>query len=229
LKFSSISHVGLVKKINQDKIQAKQTKDGYIFIVCDGLSGLSKGEIASEICTETVISNFSNIGYDPKSIIKKSLLNAHKNIIEASNTKMGSTVALVYIEKNEVYAAWCGDSRIYHIRNKEIKWMSRDHTILHDVLNRGYVKGDLIYNLNAITRFIGNTQNHDSEISNFSSKKGDVILICSDGLHNFIMEPKIIDSVCNNSPQAASDIMKNELLNKKINAPDNFSWYIINI
>ena len=227
--FSSISHKGLIKKINQDKIKYLNNKEIAIFIVCDGLSGLNSGEIASEICSETIISYFSDKINKPKDTIKKSLLYANKKIIDSKIDKMGSTVALVYIQKNMVYAAWCGDSRIYHIRENELKWMSRDHIVLHDLLNKGYAKGDLIYHPNALTRYIGNTNNHDPEIINFSIKKGDIILISSDGLHNFIRENEIIDLVSKFSPTEASEIMKNKLLKEDINAPDNFSWFIVNI
>ena len=227
--FSSITHKGLIKKINQDKIKYLNNKEIAIFIVCDGLSGLNSGEIASEICSETIISYFSDKINEPKDTIKKSLLYANKKIIENKIDKMGSTVALVYIQKNMVYAAWCGDSRIYHIRANELKWMSRDHIVLHDLLNKGYAKGDLIYHPNALTRYIGNANNHDPEIINFSIKKGDIILISSDGLHNFIRENEIIDLVSKFSPTEASEIMKNKLLKEDINAPDNFSWFIVNI
>ena len=229
LIFSSISHKGLVKKINQDKIKYLNNKESAVFIVCDGLSGLDSGEIASEICSETIISFFSDKTADPKKTIEKSLLYANKRILDNKINKMGSTVALVYIQKYMVYAAWCGDSRIYHIRDNEIKWMSKDHIVLHDLLNKGYIKGDLIYRPNALTRYIGNTNNHNPEIINFSIKKGDVILISSDGLHNFIRENEIIDLVSKFSPTEASEIMKNKLLEEDINAPDNFSWFIVNI
>lgn len=227
--FSSISHKGLVKKINQDKIKYLNNKESAVFIVCDGLSGLDSGEIASEICAETIISFFSDEISDPKKTIEKSLLYANKRILDNKIDKMGSTVALVYLKKNEAYAAWCGDSRIYHIRANEIRWMSKDHIVLHDLLNKGYIKENLIYNPNALTRYIGNTNNHNSEIINFSIKKGDIILISSDGLHNFIRENEIIDLAGKFLPAEASKIMKNKLLEEDINAPDNFSWFIVNI
>jgi len=229
LIFSSISHKGLVKKINQDKIKFLQTEGNTLFIVCDGLSGLDSGEIASEICIESTISFFSQEIENPKNTIRKALLYANKKIIDSKLGKMGSTIALVYIKKNELYGAWSGDSRIYHIRKQKVKWISKDHIVLHDLLNKGYINKDLIYSPDALTRYIGSKHNHNPEIINFSIKKGDIILISSDGLHNFLRENEIIDLVSKLSPTEASEIMKNKLLKEDINAPDNFSWFIVNV
>ena len=227
--FSSVSHKGLVKKINQDKIKFLQTEGNALFIVCDGLSGLDSGEIASEICVESTISFFSQEIRNPKNTIRKALLYANEKIIDSKLGKMGSTIALVYIKKNELYGAWSGDSRIYHIREQKVKWISKDHIVLHDLLNKGHIKKDLIYSPSALTRYIGSKHNHNPEIINFPIKKDDIILISSDGLYNFIPENIILDIVSNFTPSDASTRLKNKLLEKKVNAPDNFSWFIIKI
>ena len=68
-----------------------------------------------------------------------------------------------------------------------------------------------------------------SDYNSFQVEAGDYILLCSDGLSNFLSEPDIIHAVTNNSPQVASDLMEKKLLSEDIGAPDNFAWYIIHI
>ena len=107
--------------------------------------------------------------------------------------------------------------------------MSQDHNVLHDVLNKGQSRGDVFQNPLAITRFLGRPDNHETDILKFHTDPGDNILICSDGLHGFIMEPDIIHAITNNSPQESSDFLERKLLTEEIGAPDNFTWYIIQI
>ena len=95
--FSSISHKGLIKKINQDKIKYLNNKEIAIFIVCDGLSGLNSGEIASEICSETIISYFYDKINKPKDTIKKSLLYANKKISFIDNNK--NSLGILVVDK----------------------------------------------------------------------------------------------------------------------------------
>ena len=107
--------------------------------------------------------------------------------------------------------------------------MSRDHNILHDILNKGKSRGSIFMNPQALNRFFGREFEVESEYYSFSVKAGDYLLLCSDGLSNFLMEHDIIHAITNNSPQEASDLMERKLLTEEIGAPDNFTWYIIQI
>ena len=80
-----------------------------------------------------------------------------------------------------------------------------------------------------MNRFFGREFRVDSEFHSIPLEKDDILLLCSDGLSNFLMEPDIIHAVTNNMPQEASDLMERKLLTDEIGAPDNFTWYIIQI
>ena len=84
-------------------------------------------------------------------------------------------------------------------------------------------------NPKALNRFFGREFEVKSDYYSFQVEEGDQILLCSDGLSNFLSERDIIHAVTNNSPQEASDIMERKLLSEEIGAPDNFTWYIIHI
>jgi protein phosphatase len=107
--------------------------------------------------------------------------------------------------------------------------MSQDHNILHDILNKGKSRGNMFMNPQALNRFFGRELEVESDYYSFSVETGDCLLLCSDGLSNYLMEPDIIHAITNNSPQGASDLMEKKLLTEAIGAPDNFTWYIIQI
>ena len=83
-------------------------------------------------------------------------------------------------------------------------------------------------NLN-IWHFFGREFEVKIDYHSLKVEEGDQILICSDGLSNFLSETDIVHTVTNNSPFAASDLMEKKLLSEEIGAPDNFTWYIIQI
>ena len=87
----------------------------------------------------------------------------------------------------------------------------------------------MFMNPQALNRFFRREFEVKSDYYSFAVEPGDQLLLCSDGLSNFLMEPDIIQAVTNNSPQDASNLMERKLLTEKIGAPDNFTWYIIQI
>ena len=228
--FSSISHIGLIRKENQDAIGHLETEFGSLYIICDGVGGLPNGALASKIAVDSIISIFSNsIKDSPELQLQQAMEYGQKSVRKANPKPLGTTVATCFFHKNTVYTSWCGDSRIYHLRNNEIIWMSKDHSVLHDILNKGKGSGGMFMNPQALNRFFGREFKVKSDYYSFDVDVGDQILICSDGLSNFLPEPDIIHAITNNSPDEASDIMKRKLLSEEIDAPDNFSWYIIHI
>ena len=87
----------------------------------------------------------------------------------------------------------------------------------------------MFMNPQALNRFFGREFEVASDYYSFAVEPGDQLLLCSDGLSNFLMEPDIIHAITNNSPQDASELMERKLLTEEIGAPDNFTWYIIQI
>ena len=227
---ASISHAGLVRKENQDALRYLTTKYGDLFVVCDGVGGLPNGALASQTAADSIIRAFSTSTGDTTEVqLQDAMENGQKSVMKANPKPMGTTAAVCCLYKGIAHAAWCGDSRIYHFRNSRIVWMSRDHNVLHDILNRGSGHGGMFMNPKALNRFFGREFEVKSDYYSFQVEGGDQILLCSDGLSNFLSEPDIIHVVTNNSPQEASDLMKRMLLSEEIGAPDNFTWYIIHI
>ena len=224
------THVGLVRTENQDSLGHTKVGGNNLFVVCDGVGGLPNGALASKTAVDSIISNFSMISsIEPEIHLRSTMKKAQKAVMKANPKPLGTTVVALYLVDGTAYTAWCGDSRIYHFRKNILHWVSQDHNILHDILNKGKSRGNIFMNPQALNRFFGREFEVESDYYSFSVKAGDCLLICSDGLSNFLMEPDIIHAITNNSPQDASDLMERKLLTEKIGAPDNFTWFIIQI
>jgi len=224
------THMGLVRTENQDSLGYAKVGENDLFVVCDGVSGLPNGALASKTAVESIISAFSRTSTGgPEAHLQSAMKKTQNTIMKTNPKPLGTTVVALYLDDSTAYVAWCGDSRIYHFRNNILHWMSRDHNILHDILNKGKSKGSMFMNPQALNRFFGREFEVKSDYYSFSVEPGDYLLLCSDGLSNFLMESDIIHAITNHSPQDASDLMEKKLLTKEISAPDNFTWYIIQI
>ena len=224
------THIGLVRTENQDSLGYIKVGTNDLFVICDGVGGLPNGALASKTAVDSIISDFSMISSaGPETHLQSAMKKAQKAVMKANPKPLGTTVVALYLDGGTAYAAWCGDSRIYHFRNNILHWMSRDHNILHDILNKGKSRGSMFMNPQALNRFFGREFEVKSDYYSFSVEAGDYLLLCSDGLSSFLMESDIIHAITNNSPQDASDLMEKKLLAEEIGAPDNFTWHIIQI
>ena len=222
--------MGLIRTENQDSLGYIKVGANDLFVICDGVGGLPNGALASKTAVDSIISDFSMISSaGPETHLLSAMKKAQKAVMKANPKPLGTTVVALYLDGGTAYAAWCGDSRIYHFHNNLLHWMSRDHNILHDILNKGKSRGSMFMNPQALNRFFGREFEVESDYYSFSVEAGDHLLLCSDGLSNFLMEQDIIHAITNNSPQDASDLMERKLLTEEIGAPDNFTWYIIQI
>ena len=230
MKFTSITSRGSIKIHNEDFLGEIKTKKGHLFVVCDGLSIMKNSKISSHTAINTILKLFPQKEMDPILLIESIIKKAHCSIRSLDdNNSVGTTIAMVYLENNDVYSAWCGDSRIYHFHKNSIEWISRDHNVLHDILNKGISSGKMFMNPQALTRFLGSGDNHLPEIVKFSASSSDKLLICTDGLSNFLSEPFITKTINNYDIYTASNILFETLMQKNIGAPDNFTWFLVEV
>lgn len=125
---------------NEDCISPQKgtaTSKDTLFIVCDGVGGEKKGEVASEIVCTSIREYFNKskipVSGEEKVIIQKAIQYANEQLVmyaatDATAQRMSTTLALALLGERSVIAAWCGDTRIHHIRNGKIVWKSKDHS-----------------------------------------------------------------------------------------------------
>ena len=205
--------VGAVRTSNQDSFAIKQLQgDRAYAVVCDGMGGANGGETASQMAVEYITKALDE-GLRPNMSEKSvhllfdtAVYNANINIYnKALNNEelkgMGTTVVLVYAENNMVYVAHVGDSRLYLINNDVFDQITRDHSVVQEMIENGQITPDEALNhphKNIITRALGTTQDVFADFNVIEKNHGDILLLCSDGLSNYISKESIADIIRNN-------------------------------
>lgn len=170
---------------NQDYVLCKELPNnlGNLFIVCDGMGGYVAGDVAARVACEEIFAQLS-LGHSIDLAISSanSKINEQKQIV--GTDKMGCTVAACLIKNNEAYIFWCGDSRVYLIKDGNVLFVTKDHSMLEDIKNaRPLTPSDIKRYSHIITRsLMGNETDVVDKI--VLPLQGDMrIMICSDGFH----------------------------------------------
>ncbi len=188
------SHSGIKRDHNEDTYGI-DLKNG-LFLVADGMGGHDHGEIASALARDNILDSIKN-----GSPIKQAILDANQEIINSSLEKpgdlpMGTTVALLRVNKNKYECAWVGDSRIYKLTKQELNSISSDHSYVQELVDQDLITPEQARShphRNVVTQALGVTDNSEIKISqaNGSIKAGDKFLLCSDGLTEEVDDAKI--------------------------------------
>lgn len=212
MEYSLRSHVGKVRSNNEDFIEHFNIcENAHIFIVSDGMGGHNKGEVASKIATQTVISLIEK----DKSVIAESistgkfqdtmmlLVNSIKlanQVVYEEGEKeeffgMGTTMVTAIIAGDRLLIANVGDSRCYLIRNGAIKQLTKDNSFVQELLESGVITPEEAIThskKNIITRAIGTDCYLKVDTYEFELEAEDMIILCSDGLTNMIRDEEIL-------------------------------------
>ena len=224
INFSATTHPGNRYQHNEDAVGWSE-KAGMWF-VADGMGGHARGDIAAETVKKTLLSAAA----DPDRSLVELIMVAHEAVvlegIERSLHNMGSTVVLARIRDAELNVAWCGDSRAYLFRAGEFVQLTRDHSLLEQLLQTGVVTPDEAFGhprRNVLVQALGinDPAPEPSEVS-VALCNGDLVLLSSDGLHDELRDETIADVVrALEEPQAIVDELERRVL--KGDARDNLS------
>ena len=173
-----------------------------LFIVCDGIGGSARGDLASETVTKAIVQYIEDHPqgephWDRLSqYIQQQLLDQLDKHPEAAN--MGTTAVFAYFGDNTLWIAHVGDSRAYHIRYEDEFWYTKDHSLVRQLYDKGKLQSEEEMEMhpqsNVVTRAFQATPHKSppqfdvQEISNVQS--GDILFICSDG----VLEPFSVHS-----------------------------------
>lgn len=205
--------IGRRRSDNQDYFDITELSENCRLItVCDGMGGAAGGSTASRLAAETVISSVKS-GYHENMNLRavKNLLNcavSAANITvfgramqDSSLAGMGTTAVIALIIDSTAYISHVGDSRAYLI-NDEITQITTDHSIVQLMVESGQITPQeaLVHpKRNIITRAIGVADSVDAEFDMIEMQNGDELLICTDGLSNFVSEVDIFETAVSNS------------------------------
>lgn len=186
---------------------------GMLMVVADGMGGMNAGEVASQLAIDTVKVAFKAdsltdyviaTSQSRQKYLEQVIKRADRNIKsearkDNSREGMGSTIIIAWLFNNELTISWCGDSRAYIFNEKSgIRLISQDHSYVQELVNKGLLTYDQTFDHpqnNIITRSLGDpTQEARPESKTLKVGKGDIILLCSDGLSGVLRDRKTYDS-----------------------------------
>ncbi|MEA3450723.1 MAG: protein phosphatase 2C domain-containing protein [Bacteroidota bacterium] len=236
---------GIGKRKNQEDnifpVINKADKNTTLFIVCDGVGGMNKGETASDLACREFSKNFkSSVGHlnvaKEEQILQafENTQNAFdKHIAENPKTKgMATTLVAVHIHEQGLTVTHCGDSRFYHIRNGKILWQTQDHSVINELIKAGVMTEDEAKNSkrNKISRAIqGNKLKKTKPDIHFITdiQKNDYLFLCSDGVSGSITDTELCEILSGKETNPEKMQTINTLC--EANSADNYSAYLIQI
>ena len=207
LAYFGISHVGQVRKINEDDFLIMP--EYRLFCVADGMGGHDAGDIASRLTLESIANYMDSINPKTDTSIPHGVANelfsppaleasiqfANKMVYqEAAGRMMGSTIVAGQFIRDEIRLVHVGDSRIYLYNNKHLQQLTEDHSFVNDLYLQGQITKEEMRThpqRNIITRAIGTTAEVEISTQSLLLDKGNMLLFCSDGLTSMLEDDEI--------------------------------------
>jgi serine/threonine protein phosphatase PrpC len=216
----SLSHVGRVRQLNEDRYLERP--DNGLFVVADGIGGHEAGEIASG----AIVDRLSDM--QRNSDAQEFAVEFHKRVLAANadiraysashgNATMGSTLVALLVFDNFYRCIWSGDSRAYLLRQGGLVQLSRDHTELQELLDRGLISQEeapTYPRRNVITRAIGVSDDAELEVVDGHILNGDTFLLCSDGLTTHLSNDEISNFMLQRRPDTICQQLVDEVLKR---------------
>ncbi len=202
MKIFSLTDIGRKREVNQDYVYVTDKPVGHVpnlFVVADGMGGHKAGDFASKYAVQVLEEHVRNhSGMGPELIITDAVREANRKIVEKAKQDtglegMGTTLVVATIIEHTLYFANVGDSRLYLIRD-EIKQLSKDHSLVEEMVRVGGINEEEAKHhpdKNIITRAIGAKDDVEVDFFEYRLQKGDIILMCTDGLTNMVDDDEI--------------------------------------
>ena len=249
LRSGSMSDVGMVRDHNEDALMVVEfTRDSlvepartYLYVVSDGMGGAAAGEVASAIALDTIREQIES---RPLAEISADLANNLRNAIEAANTRileyaaaheqsrgMGATAVAALIVPPNAAIGWVGDSRIYLSSGGTLRQLTKDHSLVARLVEIGQITSEEARrheHKNVITRSLGARQKGPAgvEVKALRLKRGDRLMLCSDGLTTHLEDAQVND-ILNRNPDPVAAARELVVAANAGGGSDNISLIVI--
>ena len=204
--------VGRRRKVNEDSYLV--SPDTSLYAVCDGMGGHNAGEVASRMAIETISAFITrsavekeitwpwgldaNLSFDANRL-KTAIRLANARVFQAADnreelTGMGTTVVTALVSGDNMTVGSAGDSRCYVVRGGELKQLTRDDSWVSAALGEGILNSDDVERhplRNVITKAVGARDAIDLDVLEHGLQPGDLVMLCSDGLHGMVSDQEI--------------------------------------
>ncbi|MBQ2815268.1 MAG: Stp1/IreP family PP2C-type Ser/Thr phosphatase [Clostridia bacterium] len=200
------SNIGRVRSSNQDSFVTEKISDSVGFIVvCDGMGGANGGNIASEVATNIISEHIKSAYRENMSsnsmryLLMSAVIAANAEIYDRAQEDddllgMGTTVVAAIVVDKMAHIVHVGDSRAYIVSSNNIEQITRDHSVIQSMIENGEITEQEAKNhpnRNVITRALGVRDKVDVDYNEIVLSEDDILLICTDGLSNFVEDKKI--------------------------------------
>lgn len=235
-----ITHRGVVREQNQDAFAHQMLDDGRVIaLVCDGMGGARAGNIASTMATQLFMEEFLRSDELPQEEssqlrMERAAARANAEIFSRSNADescsgMGTTLVAALAGPDETIILNEGDSRAYHITQSGITLVTRDHSLVEDLVERGDLTRDQARvhpHKNLITRALGAEASLRADCFHPRPLADQYLLLCSDGLSNVVSDQELLYEVIHGG-ETATCCQRLLDITLKRGAPDNVTVVLI--
>lgn len=239
MRFYGLTDIGRRREMNQDTFCVHRFDDKQGFgLVCDGMGGQSAGNVASDMARTIIADKIrkaveTGVMDDPRRLLEAALREANysvykRSMVEPEYRGMGTTAVVAFVRGETAYCAHVGDSRIYLLREGRLLQVTRDHSLVQELMEKGEIKPEEMRthpNRNMITRAVGVGLTIETDLMQIPLCAGDKLLLCSDGLTNMVGNEQIAALLGQNTGEDACRLLIEEA--NKAGGMDNITAVVI--
>lgn len=243
VRIGARTDLGRVRENNEDKFEFVEPDEpeilaakGCVYAVADGMGGHASGQIASELALKTVVrSYYADPCDDVPESLRRAIEGANSFIFDAAQAVaerqgMGTTCTVAVLRDNTLTVGHVGDSRLYLIRDGSMRQVTEDHSWVAEQVKRGSMtaeEAELSPFRNVITRSLGAAPLVEVDVITDEVKRGDILVLCSDGLTGYVPDAEILDIASSWSPSLAA--MKLVDRANELGGGDNITVLVVSI
>ena len=226
------THVGCVRALNEDNFVSRP--EVGLWGVADGMGGHEAGEVASGLLVGALeqVDSFTT-GYAFLDDVRDSIQRVNRTLMAraaalAPGAVIGSTVVILLAYDGHYACLWAGDSRAYMVRDGVLEQLSRDHSMVQELIDTGAITRDdakTYRRSNVITRAVGVTERLALDMNQGPIEPGDLFVLCSDGLTGMVEDHEIEQIVATMSLEDAADALLTLALDR--GGRDNVTFILI--
>jgi len=235
-KYTATTQAGDGRPTNEDFIGVHEVEGGILAIVCDGVGISSGSNIAAILCVESIYKDFySSDNPDYLKRIKSSIASANEMLRKYSDENYSSenlvtTADVLFLDNQTVYWGHIGDSRIYNIKNGTLHRMTKDHSLVQQLIDEGFLtmkEAEYHPDKNVILKALGEVEEVDIDLSKMHFNQFDKykFLVCTDGISKIIDEEELETLMKNHNIHKCAEQIK-KLISSR-NAPDDYSFVLL--
>jgi PPM family protein phosphatase len=209
VEFTQLSDRGKVREGNEDYLGYVRPASpeevrgrGWLFALADGVGGHDLGEVASHTAVESLLAGFreSAAGLPHSTLLSNLVRAANTRVLEAAHAAnpsgpgMATTIVACALRYDRAAVAHVGDSRCYLVRRSEARVLTRDHTVAHEQVRLGLLSSKEMAEASTrhlLSRSLGSELTVNVEVGEHQVFAGDVLVLCSDGLHASVTASEI--------------------------------------